>query len=167
MITGNITGANMKPNELTMKTFLLILLQIPYFAVAQSVDQYVVGTAGDHHSNESVSLSWTIGEVAIETLELSSGGLTQGLHQFELELITLIKDPAHFTVNVFPNPTMHLLKIKSLGKGESYMLCNLQGEILQDGRLIRETEQIDFSSYPSGIYLLHIEEKATHKIIKK
>ena len=150
-----------------MKTIILILLQIPYFAVAQNVDQYVVGSAGNHHSNESISISWTIGEVVVETHELPSGGLTQGLHQFELEVITLIEGPQSFTGDVFPNPTMHILNVESLGKGESYILYNSKGQILQNGKLSRKMEQIDFSSYPSGIYLLHIEEKATHKIIKQ
>lgn len=150
-----------------MKVILLVFLQIPFLVVAQSTDQYVIGTAGEHHANASISLSWTIGEVAVETLENSSGGVTQGFHQFELEVITLIEGPGRLAVEVFPNPTIHLLNVESFGKGESYILYNSNGQIMQDGKLTEEKEQIDFSSYPSGVYLLQIEENATHKIIKK
>ena len=75
------------------KYYLLILFVLPYGINAQSVDQYVIGTAGSHAANGNLSLSWTIGEVVIEIFEKPFATVTQGLHQSQLTIITITVNP--------------------------------------------------------------------------
>lgn len=55
---------------------------VPLSTVAQSFSQYVIGSAGTFATSPQGSMSWTIGEVVIETYSSSSNHfLTQGFHQ--------------------------------------------------------------------------------------
>ncbi|MBN2174991.1 MAG: hypothetical protein JW731_12730 [Bacteroidales bacterium] len=63
-----------------IKALLLVLL-IPVFVISQSVSPQVVSSAGDFFEGTNVSLSWTLGEIATETLSNGNVILTQGFQQ--------------------------------------------------------------------------------------
>ena len=58
-----------------MPFFLLVTFTIP------SYSQEVINTAGEVYETPNGSISWTIGEPVIQTLEGSENYLTQGFHQ--------------------------------------------------------------------------------------
>ena len=66
-----------------MKTHLLFgLILLANCSFGQSLDQYVIGTAGNFSNTASTStLSWTLGEVIINTANSSTAILTQGFQQ--------------------------------------------------------------------------------------
>lgn len=70
----------------------------------------------------------------------------------------------HFypTLVISPNPFDQTIRIENLSKKTMVILYNLNGEILYKGMNI---EQQDFSSLPSGVYILKIDQK-NYKVIK-
>ena len=148
------------------KYYFLILFVLPYGGNAQDVDQYVIGTAGNHAANGNLSLSWTIGEVIIETFEKPFAAVTQGLHQSQITIITLLKDLKVHSLKVYPNPTVDRVLIESTGKNQEFVLYNANGKIILMGKLERPIVELDFSSYATGTYLFRVRDISTHKIIK-
>lgn len=63
----------------SMKTIILFTLFM--ILMISSYSQEVISTAGEHYENSNGSISWTIGEPVIETLESTNNYLTQGFHQ--------------------------------------------------------------------------------------
>ncbi len=80
---------------------LLIALCFPFFVNAQSVSPQVVASGGDYFEGSSVSLSWTLGEIATETLSNGNIILTQGfqqpipvvLHGVDLDVMVYLEGP--------------------------------------------------------------------------
>lgn len=91
---------------------VLLLLFSAGLAISQSVAPQVTASAGGHFTGANAQLSWTIGEVVIETFETETNQLTQGFHQTNM-LITAVEDLAKdFQVKIFPNPTAAIMKIQ-------------------------------------------------------
>jgi hypothetical protein len=73
--------------------------------------QQIVTTGGDYHQNSSGSISYTIGELAIETFSKTNNILTQGFHQTNLIAVAINElKGLDFEISAFPNP----------GKGHCY-----------------------------------------------
>ena len=150
-----------------MKKPLLLLALIPFFSYSQETDQQVIASAGDHSKNGDYSLSWTIGETVIST---GAGGdyvLTQGFHQGNLHVTKIIEEKISYDLEVYPNPVSNILTIETTRAGISYQLLNINGKVLHNGKLDNTREEIDFSGFPPGTYILKTGEHQTHKIIKQ
>ena len=64
------------------RTFtFLIALAFSGYLFSQSISPDVVAAAGDYFSNGTISISWTLGEVATETIGNGTYTLTQGFQQ--------------------------------------------------------------------------------------
>ena len=77
-----------------------------------TISRQVIATAGGDTTVNGVSVSWTLGEVAIETIanEDSTVILTQGFQQGEY-VITSIGEPFsnEFEINIYPKTTASYL----------------------------------------------------------
>ena len=74
------------------KLYILVLLSFATLYVAgQSVSSYVIASAGESNEAGGINISWTLGEIAIETLEENGNTLilTQGFQQgyFEISFV--------------------------------------------------------------------------------
>lgn len=124
--------------------------------------QQVVSSAGNFHSNVSGSISWTLGELAVETLTTASNILTQGFQQSRLTVTGIGDIPAlDFEIVVFPNPASDHLIIrtdKEQIENLFYQLYDLSGKIILQDKF-RETETtIPVNHLRSAVYLLRIIE---------
>ena len=80
---------------------IIFAIMIPAFANAQTTSPEVVAAAGDFFSNNTHSLSWTLGEIAIETYSGTTAVLTQGFQQpvtvsitgVNLDLLVFLEGP--------------------------------------------------------------------------
>ena len=61
-------------------------------------------------------------------------------------------------VMVYPNPTDGVLVIETQGiaslQGQTYRICNLMGQVLLQGQIMGETQRIDVSNLPDGMYFI-------------
>jgi hypothetical protein len=60
--------------------------------------------------------------------------------------------------SVYPNPSVDFLNLVGLTSG-TYTLCDIDGCLLLTGSLTAGKTKIDFSRYPSGTYVLTVEEE--------
>ena len=149
------------------KQYFIILLLFPIMIHAQDVHQNVIGNSGDYYQNTQGSLTWTLGELMTQTFKNGDNTLTQGFNQSNLTVTSISKADFDFNIKVYPNPVTDILIIESDSQSLKYYLYNLIGEIISVGSLNNNREIVDFTSLPSGIYILQIGDVKTHKIIKQ
>lgn len=122
-----------------------------------SLGQEVIGNLGDTYSNESLSLSFTLGEVFIGDLSNNNAFVSQGFHQTYTPeapavLSSHVKDA---NILVYPNPTAEILKIDSKDqKLDSYAFYDLQGKLILQAKIIQSHVTIDLSGVSDGVYRL-------------
>ena len=156
--------------------FFLSWMLVPLLGWGQSLTPTVIASAGDYFDNGTVSISFTVGEVAVTTLEAGDVVLTQGFQQpFELD-VTAVKDQEiNWSVKTYPNPVKEQLHVKfTLEKPEDFnvVVMDLTGKkvlVKKFGQVQPgEVRQIDFQNYAPGIYLISVTsaDKSVRKIYK-
>lgn len=82
---------------------------------------------------------------------------------FECELIGITD--YKFDVSVFPNPTQNNITV-SLNTDAHFKVYSTLGQLIMDGEVTQNNNQIDFSNFANGIYYLRLDTE-TIRIIKK
>lgn len=139
-----------------------ILLTIFLLFNTKIYSQQVVGSAGMSYENQNVNLSWTLGEVAIMTLENQNQMLTQGFHQPILVVLNS-DDVTTFdkTIKVFPNPTSDYVILQvdnEINQSMFYRLYDFAGQLIQFDIITSELTNINFEFLPAGVYLITIND---------
>lgn len=73
-------------------------------------------------------------------------------------------------IKIFPNPTTDFISVSGLTDEFEYDVFNIQGKVLNNGKIDSINNQIDLSSLSNGIYIVRInngDNFITKKIIKK
>ena len=138
--------------------------------------QQVISTAGESFTSPSFgTISWTIGELLINTYSSGEIVLTEGIQQSNL-LVTAISIPesAPFHLNVFPNPVTDFIHIQGdFSENESYSIrvVSSDGILVLKKEIISESQSLDFTHFMPGNYILIISDEkqsgAKYKIIKQ
>ncbi len=66
---------------------------------------------------------------------------------------------------VYPNPARNITTI-SLKTEATYSLVNIQGQMIQEGKLVSGDNFIDVSQYPSGLYFINVKTEEGKTILK-
>jgi hypothetical protein len=149
------------------KTGLLIsgLLLAGQLVMAQSVQlsPTVIASAGNYSEAGGISLSWTLGEVAVTTLSQGDLVLTQGFQQSYLKDVGFAMDPILWQIIAYPNPVMDELRIQFDVPDPTDFLIEIQDVT---GRLLSQEQYkqvfpgdvipIAMSSYKEGVYFFRI-----------
>jgi hypothetical protein len=147
--------------------FVSNLLFFPYLVFAQGISNDIIGSTGEYDENSSVSLSWTIGENIVETMANNSITLSNGFQQGDLTVSTIINNiEQKYEIQVYPNPIETMLTINSKEYTLDYSLVNSNGQTLKKGLIDSNLTTLDFSDYPSGLYILILNREDVYKIIK-
>ena len=151
-------------------TFLIALFAYS-FVWAQSLSQTVNATAGDFYQNGTASLSWTIGEPIVNTLENGSLRLTQGFHQPYLT-VSSVNEIGHIGIRLYPNPSNSILNIDIAETGSfNADLYDVLGRKLQTFIITGNHYELDLidladANYYVRIYHLEKHQITTYKIQK-
>jgi hypothetical protein len=147
-----------------------------FTANAQTASPELVSSAGDSFNNTSYQLDWSIGELVTETYTGAQNTLTQGFHQGTYIVTSIDENPLlEFSITAYPNPTSDLVTIdfpSSEGHGNvKIIVTDLSGKVLQTSEMQSDLEQINFSSYANGTYLITVSQNnqsvKSFQIIKK
>jgi hypothetical protein len=165
-----------------MKLKPFIMRQIPSFLIAIGLlvvegakAQQVISSTGGIVQNSSGNLSYTLGEMVIDTRTNSNTALTQGFQQPKI-IVTAINEVSglDFSITAFPNPTTGFVKLRTeKGKPEKldYTLYDLNGKLLLKGMFENGEAEILFDSFIPATYLIKIrladKEVKAFKIIKQ
>ncbi len=135
--------------------------------MAQTLSPQVVANGGGYERTTALTLEWTLGQLATESVELPGGLLTQGFHQPSLLVVPwpARADAQSVTrIAVFPNPSVNELNVRAEGEGsERYTVLQL---LDMGGRLITERSgvdllrgyRLDIAHLPAGTYHLRLSE---------
>lgn len=160
-------------NNKLMKVLLTsILILVFQFGAGQSAfinSPMVLGSAGQTWSQGNYNLSFTVGEIAIETYIENQTILTQGFHQ-DIYQITQLNDlNTTYDISVFPNPTSNIINI-------DYNIDNARADVLvkdMKGSIIyfsldfptNKRQLLDISKFSPGVYVLEIILNSKNKIV--
>ena len=169
------------PIIIAMKSILTFIIALVFVATAggQDLKQQVVSSAGGFgvSGDNSISLSWTLGELVISTVQASGGDLilTQGFQQSKLTITAIdVNKDLGVEVSVYPNPTSELVNIKFGAplEGETTLFLmapdgrQVLNMKLEQGEVLKE---IDMNEFPGGTYFLRIQNGIklnVYKIVK-
>jgi hypothetical protein len=155
-----------------MKKLLLVVVACLFAVTAfsQSISSSVVATAGGYSTAGGLSLSWTLGELATETLTSTNLILTQGFQQGYYE-ITSIDDPLSKLIDlkVFPNPAVDYINILIEDvdvKNVKIELYNLEGKLIYNEQWENSgsAHQLQLNNFSSSQYILRIIDEQNGKV---
>lgn len=144
----------------------------------QSISSSVIATAGGSSEAGGINLSWTMGELAIETFSTDNLVLTQGFQQGYYE-ITSIDDPLTKLIDlqIYPNPAIDFINILI----ENHDAKSIKIELYSiDGKLVTNEQwentgspyQFKLNRFSSNQYILKVIDldngiSNSFKIIKR
>ena len=149
---------------------LLLIFAALFYLRAQSISPEVIAAAGDYFSNGTVSISWTLGEIATETIGNGTIILTQGFQQPNYGVVSVPKwGDNRFEIKAFPNPARDFLKISLKGNESTDLVVEMFDAIgrklyiqkLEAGSTLHE---IDMTTYVPGMYYLKFADDKGHVV---
>lgn len=146
------------------KTLLFCLISFSLNAFTQEV----ISTSG----NDVSGISWTIGEIINETVTGENTIVTQGFNQPQFGLPSGLFDTpfGETELYVFPNPTIDQLNMNFKNvRSYSWLLTDVTGQIILNGKANNSETIIDFRNYNKGLYIisaLSVKGIKSIKIIK-
>lgn len=154
-----------------MNRLFAILISLTLWNTVQSqtpsISRDVIASAGDYYTSPVGSLSWTLGETVIETVENGSINLilTQGFQQADDIGVGIWELPkSNVFVNLYPNPTVQAIRMEVKYDKTSRIqieLVDMLGRVLNSDNLDVmngqvSNYQLDVSSLASGMYMFRL-----------
>ena len=148
----------------TLQLFIAVIF-VSQVAFSQSVvlSPTVIASAGNYSTAGDISLSWTLGEIAVSTLQQSGLILSQGFQQAFNDNVGFHLDPIKWQINAYPNPVKDELKIQFDLLEPTDFFIEIQDV---SGRLLSQKQYknvysgdiipVKMSSYKYGIYFFRI-----------
>ena len=135
--------------------------------------QQVIGAAGATTTATGGSVSYTVGEIAVQTTETGTVSSFEGVQQaYEIYKVSVTELASGSYINVYPNPTngQLTLKTKNLNKNLSYELYDSQGKLKQECASFSDGHTLSMTEFVNAVYYLNIfsdnQPIKTFKIIK-
>lgn len=158
-----------------MIRYLLILsvsLFIPLLNAQEVVlSPAVISSAGGYAETGNISLSWTLGELAVTTVNGESMMLTQGFQQGDLESVGFSLDPIEWQIIAYPNPVVSALNIQFdlLEPGDFHIeIQDITGRLMRledyDKIYPGDVVQFDMSGFKPGSYFYRISSKDRQQV---
>jgi hypothetical protein len=132
----------------------LLLLGSIIFSGA-SYGQTLLNTTGNTLANGALTLEYSVGEIAINTLSGTTNDLTQGLLQPGLKVEAASGCPSLADINFYPNPTRN--KARVVGNGgwiTGYMIYAADGKLVAVSPYLHQN--IDLTPYAAGVYFIKL-----------
>lgn len=148
---------------------LVLLLSMSYILTAQEV----IATSGDYLESGDMSIQFTIGELATETLNNDEVTITQGFNQPTFTITSIEDNPlVNIDIEVFPNPVAEILSLKIDKPYDDirWVLFDIDGKQIKKGEL-ENGNQIEFQEFSQGTYILTVMKEdnmiESFRVIKK
>lgn len=145
-------------------SFIIIAQFIVQFTFAQiELGPTVIASAGSYAEADNISLSWTLGEIAVTTMSQGDIVLTQGFQQGYANGTSIDENPLDWQIIAYPNPVRTNLSIQFDVLEPTIFWVELQdvtGRILQQKQykeiLPGDVVSIEMDPYKQGVYFFRI-----------
>jgi len=153
----------------------LIFTVALFTMVFTGIAQQNIATTGAYFENSEFSVSYGVGELAIETLSSDNFILTQGFQQSRLT-ITAIDDESESveSIAIYPNPTSDYVYVDLKDtdtRQYSYQIVDMVGKVIDQQNIAAQNMRVSFVEQKAGVYFMQIlsEDKPikTYKIVKQ
>ena len=162
-----------------MKKIPVLIALFTFISISVYSQSAIVPVGGNAQSN-SGSVSYTVGQIAVQTSSNSSGSvfIAEGVQQ-PYEIMTIgVDNYPQITLNavVYPNPTENLAQLKLNGfeipsGGLNATLYDGNGKLLQNLTVTEELTDFQIGHYASGTYYLELRDGRqllkTFKVVRK
>jgi hypothetical protein len=122
--------------------------------------QEVITPSAGYFEAPSISLNWTIGEIAVETYINDDIILTQGFNQANIVITSATEELlTDISIMVYPNPVQNILTIKVWTDHPNRLkakVYDLAGTTLISENINQGSTQIDIGSLAPSDYILKI-----------
>ena len=147
------------------RQFHLILLL--FLTVANVFAQSAIVPVGGDAQNANGSVSYTVGQIAVQTVANSGGSISvaEGVQQpYEIQAVG-VDDYPQITLNavVYPNPTENLAQLKLNGfeipsDGLRATIYDSRGKLLQVIPVTDDLTSFQIGQYATGTYYLELRD---------
>lgn len=138
-----------------IKYFTLVSCALSLSTFAQT--ENVISSGGHTIQNSQGSLTWTIGETVVNTIESPDVHLTQGFNQGWLNFLNIENFSENINITVFPNPATHYINIES-DKKSDITIYNASSKIVRNVSIEKE-DTVDLTDLAPGIYFIDFTVK--------
>ena len=148
-----------------------LFLTIVLSGIAQYNYQSQISPAGDFYESTNFNISWTLGEVAVETLVGSNFILTQGFQQSELTIIGIDESllDNDNSIIIYPNPSYGIVyliinraELKTEQVPNRYLIYDIQGKLLNNEKIVETKTLIDLRQYSGSLYYVKLFNTESH-----
>lgn len=156
--------------------FLLLLGCITAKPQQAYLSPVVLASAGSTATANGANLSFTVGEVAVQTLTATGVSFGQGFHNGVLDIVGSTDKLSNWQLLVYPNPASQVVYVEYESPSQydtlTAAIWDLQGrQLLASMPLLAFGKNaLEVQYLPSGIYLLRLTDPdgnhATVKIVK-
>lgn len=145
-------------------------------ALSQLNAQDSVLSSGGNSSGSSGNASYSVGQIFYKTVNGATTYLSQGVEQpFEIQTVLGLDNfNIGLELSVYPNPTTDIIYLKvkeSSFESLQYQLFDINGKLIENNIISKNSTIIQMDKYPVAIYLLKVIENSkevkTFKIIKR
>ena len=158
---------------IAIKCFVALGLTLSTFYLGMSQELQAVNSGGTFHQNATGSISWSLGEVATQTLKAGDYIITQGFQQSKLTLTSVFERPGYISlVKAYPNPTSDFIYLEVDGEVNdlNYAVYDMNGKLLASGQFEENPTRVSFANFGSGLYFVRITkgnlEVKTLRVVK-
>ena len=113
---------------------------------------------------EGIRCYWREGELVFKYGDRDCNEVYQEYHNG-------LDEPAESRFDVYPNPTDGYLVLETQGiaslQGQTYRISNLMGQVLLQGQITGETQRIDVTALPQGMYFVTVGDTTRKIVVKK
>lgn len=146
------------------KAFTFLLLLIGLSGLAQISERSVISSAGEEFERSNFSITWTLGEPVIKTIEDPNNLITQGFHQTIFIISSIEEELPQIAADfkVFPNPASTYFNLEVFNADPNkfeFFLFDIKGTLVQSGNLMENPQRFDLSQLSNTNYIFKIIEK--------
>ena len=149
----------------------ITLLFVSCFLASTAFNQNLelISSSGAYDEDAGGSVSWSVGEVVIETYEGGSNDVTQGFHQSDIYIVS-VENHIEMEISIYPNPTSDYINISATEKLR-INIFDASGKLVEIVDMLGNEDQIDISHLSRGAYTFMFQSNGqlvkTVKIIKQ
>ena len=138
--------------------------------------QQATTAAGGEATGTGGTASYSVGQVVYTTNTGTNGSVAQGVQQaYEIYNVGIKETELNISLSIFPNPTAANLTLQISDYNNekvSYQLYDMQGKLLNNGKIVAQQTKIEMTSLPTAAYYVNVvnqenQKVQSFKIIKK
>jgi hypothetical protein len=161
----------MQYTKFTLGAILLVIMGLS----GVHAQEAILATGGKTSGSDG-SVSYSVGQVVYTLNTGTNGSIAPGVQQpYEISIVSELEEATgiNLLISVYPNPVTELLILKILAVDKVnlwYELYGINGQLLENKRIITDETVISLNNLVSSAYLLKIingdQELKSFKIIK-